>query len=462
MKPVKPLPKEELFVAIPKGLPTGCGPAIHHEVNRYIESSPAGTTLTFFLADDQELLSTVTIPEGSKAYRGKIVKSGLAKVFDRLDPEKTGGSQSVDLLAIPSTIRKYRKRSDLKPRVILVGSPLIEDREQGNSIGKETIPCDGCVTDESTSYGKMASFPQGTTVSWLTPRADYGNGPNHREQVEHFLRYLLYKKGGPLVRLSSEAHVVFHGKESQWDAEVSPLDNCNGAKKVAEDKPKSILYAPDGTTKVIEFKPGLVAKVQHPKEDLLAGNKQSILFLIDVSGSVMEDHEGNDQSHLFRSIIDDVVRKLETMNCKQFAICGFGGWKDFKPRLPRYPNSVFSGFKWVEATPANRKKAIQFVNNLKAGGATPTGAAIEQALKLDGPMTCLLYSDGVPTIGKGGQKAVLELSEKLKKHKAVINTIGVGTLSAENEDFDWTGGQFLAEIARITGGEYFVIEQEKS
>lgn len=460
-KPAAPQPTEELFVAIPKGLPTNYGPAIYEEVHHYISTSPVGTPLTFFLADNQELLSTVTIPAGSKSYRRKVVKKSLAKVFERLDPEKTGGSQAVDLLAIPSSIRKYRKRNDLKPRVILIGDPLIEDREQGNSITKERLPCDGCVTNAESSYGKMPVFPEGTTVSWLTLRANYGNGPNHRQQVEHFLRYLLQEKQGPLIRFSSEAKVVFGSREKQWDSEVSPLDNCTSAKQVAYDEPKAVLYDKDGKTRVLIFSPELTAKIRQPEETYLRGDKRRVLFIIDVSGSVVEDSEGNDQSHVFRAIVADATKKIETMQLEQFAVCAFGGWADLSPRLPRHPLSILSSFYWADATPKNRDRGVRFVQGLEAGGGTPTSAALRQALQLEGPMICLLYSDGVPTIGSGGQPEVLELAKQLKKQGATINTIGVGALSAENDEFDWTGGEFLAEIAMTTGGDYFVLGEGK-
>lgn len=455
---LKPQPTEELFVAMPRGLPTECGPAVREAVTRYIKESPPGTPLNFFLADNQELLGSTTIPEGSKAYRRKVVKQDLSKVFERLDPEKTGGSQAVDLLSVPASIRKYRKRSDLKPRVVLIGSPLIEDREQGNSISSETLPCDGCVTDPESSYGKMTTFPDGTTVSWLTPRANYGNGPNHRGQVEHFLRYLLQEKRGPMSRMSSDSEVVFGSRESQWDAHVTPRDNCKGAKQVQEDEHDATLYDPKGDAKVVVFNPNLSAKVQPPSEGLLGGDKRRVLFLVDISGSVVHDIDGNDQSHIFKAIVADVCEKIDSMGFEQFAVCGFGAWADTSPRLPRHPQSVFSGFRWADATPESRERGIAFVRQLEPGGGTPTQAAIEQASQLEGPLTCLLYTDGVPTIGEGGQVTALEAAKTLGNAGVTINSVGVGALSAENEEFDWSGGEFLAELAQHTGGKYFVLE----
>jgi hypothetical protein len=304
----------------------------------------------------------------------------------------------------------------------------------------------------------MATFPEGTTVSWLTPRADYGNGPNHRGQVEHFLRYLLQEKRGPMSRLSSDAEVVFGSRESQWDADVTPRDTCKGAKQVQEDAQSAALYDPQGDSKVVVFSPNLSVKVQPPSEDSLGGDQRRVLFIIDISGSVVQDLDGADQSHIFKAIVADVCEKIETMGFERFAVCGFGGWADASPRLPRHPQSVFSGFCWAEATPESRERGIAFVRQLEPGGGTPTQAAIEQALQLEGPLTCLLYTDGVPTIGEGGQATALETAKALGKAGVTINSVGVGALSAENEEFDWSGGEFLAELAQHTGGKYFVLE----
>jgi len=452
-----PQPNEELFVALPRGLPIDGGYAVRKYLLKYIESATVGTPMTFFLADNQELLGTITIPAGSKAYRRQFAKKQLTKAFERLDPEMSGGSQTIDLIAIPASIRKYRK-SDLTPRVLLIGSPLIEDREQGMSITGERLPCDGCVTDNSSSYGKMETFPQGTTVSWLHPQADYGNGPNHRAQIEHFLRYLLQEKNGPLIRLSSDADVVFNATKSQWDDTVGPEDECTGSKAVANDEAKQVLYDADGKTKIMAISPDLSIKVRKPEEDLLKGVKTRVLFLPDISGSVAWDADGNERTEVFNAIKSDLCEKLHAMQFTHFAICGFGGEENLNPRLSKYPASMFSGLYWAEASRENRDKAIQFVRELKAGGGTPTLAALEEASKLEGPLMCILYSDGVPTLGDGGQVAVLAFAKALVQQGVTVNTVGVGALSAQNEDFDWSGGEFLARLAKATFGEYFALE----
>ena len=450
---------EELFVPLPAGLPPTCCNAVREALEDYIEAAPIGTSMTFFMADNQGLTGSMTIPAGSPAYRRKIAKQRLAAVFDRLDPEKSNGSQAVDLISLSSSVRKYRK-SDLKPRVVVIGSPMVVDREQGADITGERIPCDGCVTDSKSSYGRMANFPNGTTVSWLLPRQDYGNGPNHRGQVEHFLRYLLKVKGGPLVCMSSDAQVVFNATECQWDEEVTPLDNCTGLKAVADDEAKPTLYDADGKTAVLKLTPTLAIKVRPPDEKVLKGDRTRVLFLPDISGSVAWDANGNPRTEVFEAIKSDLCEKLDKMQFTQFAICGFGGGKNLKPRLSKYPNSVFTGLYWADATRENRDQAIEFVRQLQAGGGTPTRTALQEAVNLEGTTMVILYSDGIPTLGDGGQEAVLTFAKELAEKHITVNTVGVGSLSAQNENFDWSGGEFLARLAKLTSGEYFALESD--
>ncbi|QDU80739.1 hypothetical protein Pla110_24720 [Polystyrenella longa] len=454
---IAPNPTEEIFLGLPMGVPIELGHSIRTNLLSTMESAPVGTPMTFFLTENQESLGSITIPAGSPAYRKRLIKEQLTKVFERLDPELSGGSKEIDLISIPATIRKFRK-SKLKPRVILIGSPLIKDREQGLSLSATQMPCEGSVTNPETSYGKMETFPEDTTISWLTTRADYGNGPNHRAQVEHFLRYLIQEKQAQFLRISSDAEAVFNNPQSQWDDSVTPLDECTGLKKVDQDQAKTVLFDEDGETEIVEIKPDLTIKVRQPELEFLEESSGRVLFLPDTSASVAFDAQGNSQPEVFEKIKADVCQKIDQMPFEEFAICGFGGQEDLSPRLSKYPSSIISNLHWAQATRENRDQAIEFVKELKAGGGTPTLAALQEAVSLNGPMTCLLYSDGIPTLGEGGQGAVLKLGQTLTVQKIKVHCVGVGGLSVHNEDFDWSGGEFLTRLAQSTSGEYFALE----
>jgi len=449
--PEQAAPGHEEFYGLPDGFTSSGCLAIRDELLHRIANAPVGQVMTFYMADNQSLVVSFTVPKGSPKFREKLAKVKLAKVWEILDPEKTDGDKSIDLISLPATIRKYRK-TDLPPHVFLIGDPMVKDREQGLDIGKEFLPCDGCVLDSSTSYGRMDIFPDGTKIKWLIPRSDYGNGPNHRTQVEHFLGLLVQTKSGKLVRMSSDPEVIFNSEiESQWADELEPQDECNGLKAVApDDDPKR--FTNDGH-KIVDLGQGVEVTDRSPEIDQIEGPLEQVLFLVDVSMSVQEH---------FPRMAADVCEKLQSMPMERFAICGFGGTHDLEARLELYPRGIFTGLKWAEATPQNREQASKFVKNLFVSGGTPTLEALEQIENLDGAITVLLYTDGIPTIGTDSQPEVIQfVSDLVKDREIAINTIGVGALSTSNDDFDYSGAYFLGLMAKRTGGAYFALADKK-
>ena len=54
----------------------------------------------------------------------------------------------------------------------------------------------------------------------------------------------------------------------------------------------------------------------------------------------------------------------------------------------------------------------------------------------------------------------MTFAKELAEKHITVNTVGVGSLSAQNENFDWSGGEFLARLAKLTSGEYFALESD--
>lgn len=450
-------PKNEWFILLPRSMPIAASESVVGQLETTLTALPAETWVTILLGDNHEILASFRVPDGVAEMRLDELRTELAAVYERLDPENVGGSQQIDLIGLPASIRSLRK-SDQAPRVVVCGSPMVQDPEGNLHIGTEMMPCHGVLLDPTTSWGKMVAFPEGTTATWFLPRADYGNGPNFRGSVEHFLALTFSTKGADLLRVTSDASVAFNATTSQWDSTPTPQDTCNGLKKAPIDEEPEV-YDENGD-RVVRL--GQIEIVEEdPTPNALAGDKKSTVFLIDKSGSVWEDLDGNDVSHRFKGIAGDVSEKLATMPMERFAIIDFGGDSKHRPRIGRYPTTLFGGVKWAEATPANREAAINHVREIRCGGGTPTLAAIEEVLKLGPNVTVILYTDGVPTLGDGGQDAVLGLTELLVATGVTINTVGVGPLSTRDESFDYSGGEFLGRIAHATGGKYFPLDTNK-
>lgn len=459
LNPPPPAPVEEFFVALPDSLTLAGYPAVIAEVEAKISVAPDGTPFTFFHSKTQELIATYVVPGGSKAYRVSLAEEALAAVYERLDPELAGGDQTVRLISLPASVRKYRKRPDLKPTLIVCGSPMVEDPEGHLTLTPKVIACDGCVNNPESSYAGMERFPAGTTVRWFSPTASYGNGPNYRRQVEGHLRFAIQERDGRLLILSSDAEVVFRATKSQWDEEqVEAADDCRGMKEVAIDNPEPVLYTPDGGSE-LHRNGEITVTVRNAEVRLEDEHPRWVLFLIDMSGSVVVDSAGNDRSYLFVAIKRDMAERVTTMPFAGFAVTAFGGYRDASPRIENYPTTLLGAPVWSDATGPQRTKALRFLESLVAGGGTPTLAALHEVERLSNePLTCFLYTDGIPTLGEGGMTAVLDYAKELSKRGVVINTVGVGALSAESDQFDWTGGDFLSRLAAVTGGAYYALD----
>jgi Mg-chelatase subunit ChlD len=102
--------------------------------------------------------------------------------------------------------------------------------------------------------------------------------------------------------------------------------------------------------------------------------------------------------------------------------------------------------KLVAATPRNKKKAHQFVDQLNGNGTTNIGDSLDAALEQDAD-TIYLLSDGNPNRGRLSdlEKLLEDLLRRNRRARRVVHTIGIG--EAE-------GSSFLKELARRTGGRY--------
>ncbi len=127
-------------------------------------------------------------------------------------------------------------------------------------------------------------------------------------------------------------------------------------------------------------------------------------------------------------------------------------------------------FPWhtelVAATPRNKSKAIGFVRELQANGATYTLSALELAFAMVDADTFCLLSDGIPTEpDEAGNKIPSEqILEQLthinRTRKVVIHTFGFsgkgipGVSRGVERGFE----EFMQEIAAQHGGEYTPID----
>lgn len=138
----------------------------------------------------------------------------------------------------------------------------------------------------------------------------------------------------------------------------------------------------------------------------------------------------------------------------------------------------FSSSAGVLVAPtSDRTSVLAAINNLKAGGGTATGDALDLSLSAiravpraaDGtttPAAIVLMSDGTPTIGKGDRTAaqtVAAAAAAAKQAKVGISTIAFGTQSGTANVQGMTvpvpsDPAAMAQISSATGGQTFTAE----
>ncbi len=210
-------------------------------------------------------------------------------------------------------------------------------------------------------------------------------------------------------------------------------------------------------------------------------NEKRYVFLVDISGSMENKIEKNAKGQVIDMATDkaadiagDLVggkiggmistsikksmTKLEKAKKKIIPVInGFTEENYFT--IITFENDIKMWRKeMVQATPANKKKAVSYIKMLKSGGGTNISDALEKAFELAGNgtkdtsialnvETVFLLTDGKPSAGKyTNTKDILShLAEWNKLKRIIVHSVGLG----DNHD-----KIFLQEMADENNGTY--------
>jgi len=152
--------------------------------------------------------------------------------------------------------------------------------------------------------------------------------------------------------------------------------------------------------------------LQTKKVDFSQLPASNLVFLIDVSGSM----SSNNKLPLLKESIKLLVEKLRE-----------------KDRVSIVVYSGSSGLVLDKARGDEKKKIIDSLNRLTAGGATAGGEGIELAYKValesfieDGNNRVILATDGDFNVGKSSQRELEELIEEKKESGVYLTVLGFG------------------------------------
>ena len=172
------------------------------------ETADAGDTVTLWECPGYGVVSEVVVPEGSR--NGRLRNTNVRKAILELAPllvRKTDDGQSqINLPGLSAAIQASRREAGDPIRVILVGDPTYHvDHELGWSMKQgEVITTESLKrSDFDCPFNRVPEFPAGTTLSLVTPAADWGKDGRHRLAIEDFYRVFAERNGATLLRTTS-------------------------------------------------------------------------------------------------------------------------------------------------------------------------------------------------------------------------------------------------------------------
>lgn len=170
-----------------------------------------------------------------------------------------------------------------------------------------------------------------------------------------------------------------------------------------------LAYRPEGEDGT--FLLSLAPKLQAEDKEV---SPKDIVFVVDRSGSMEEGGKMNQA----REALAYCIGRLGPRD--RFGVVDFAtDWSGFESSL-------------VQATPANRARALRYVKALEAAGGTNIEAGLEQALAMLVPAAgrvpmVFFLTDGIPTVGQTSVDALLRrASERNSGLKARLFSFGVG------------------------------------
>jgi hypothetical protein len=439
-----------------------------------------GENIHLLAAPDDRVIGSLTTPSGSpnRRLRHHDVQPalrGLARYFGEATTASvshSGEGLQLQLPEIPARVSRLR-RTHLAPHVILCGSPLYHDPRRLNwSMSLGHVPLYGSLNATGSPWNEgMERFPEGTSVAFYTPDV-FGLDGDHRSEIVRWVRYAYGERGAQVLAVTPDATTAFTADRVLFPQPVTPRKEGSGMRLVVDtsNTPPTDATVPPMAPSVpapLDVKtPTATAPIDHilaapPVLESLKGKLQNVVFLRDLSLSMLEDSEHVPTPEINAAVIADVQDKLLGLPLQRFALVGFGGKLDKgdEARLVYYPSRFWTK-GWSDFFPAVRQNACRAMAKWQVAGGTPTYDALVAARQLEGVDTILLWTDGLPGIPVDGdaQGRILRLAEEMAAEGITINCIGVGNLSGRGGGvLDLEGAEFLRRLARTTRGEYFAL-----
>lgn len=189
----------------------------------------------------------------------------------------------------------------------------------------------------------------------------------------------------------------------------------------------------------------------------LIGSRETIVYLLDASGSMSQPMTGIDGKASTR--ISTLKNALRIMFNKRLEVQG-------KEGVDMISLVVFSGFGWTGVRTLIPIKILETrdlgnVSSLSATGGTPMKQGLQRAVEMldtsaEGMARIVLMSDGMPNSEGGGQGGIVKLvREASEDFGIVVDTVGIGTKGLSASSDAGYDADFMKLLASVGKGEFY-------
>lgn len=163
-------------------------------------------------APDHRPIASLAIPRGDSRTRLRHPESKrqLQRIGRFLQATRDEQAHQLQIPAIPATVLSLR-RTGYPAQIVLVGDPIYHDpRQTGWSMVDGFVPTDASVTSPICPFGSgVATFPEQTEITWLTPTSTWGADHLHQSAVTRFYQIFFRQNGGHLARITADTTSAF-------------------------------------------------------------------------------------------------------------------------------------------------------------------------------------------------------------------------------------------------------------
>lgn len=192
------------------------------------EVAAPNDVVNIIAAPTHETIASVVVPAGSTKtrFRNPAVRRFGAKLKQLFMPESVNANVPARL-RFPDLVNAVSagRRTQFPSRVVVIGSALfLEPRYPTWHMKDGKFPSDGAIVAEYSPFNVDGQYPEGTKISWLVPKAQWGLHSQYEDAVTRVNRLIAQRQGGVIVRLTTDAQMAFVFDNSQFSDSVELQD----------------------------------------------------------------------------------------------------------------------------------------------------------------------------------------------------------------------------------------------